>query len=109
MDPASAHYYDSIDGCVRIFEITEDWIRNEGMYESEMICDICGIDSSELGPLFHWDCDEETWNVFLELYWEKIKEKLIGMYFVDIEDHFEDAYDVSRSARGDSIWSDYRH
>ena len=46
---------------------------------------------------------------FLELYKDAIQKYLIGFYWVDIEDHFEDAIEVSDEARGDSIWSDYRH
>lgn len=108
MDSASAHYYDSIDGCISIREIDEDWVRNEGQYEHELICSVCGLDAKELG-MFEWEPDDEIWDMFLELHWKEIKEKLVGLYFVDIEDHFEDAYEVSRSARHDSIWSDYRH
>ena len=46
---------------------------------------------------------------FLELYKDAIQKYLIGFYWVDIEDHFEDAIEVSDEARGYSIWSDYRH
>jgi hypothetical protein len=38
-----------------------------------------------------------------------IKEKFKDLYWVDIEDHFEDAWDVTQDAINDSIWYDSRH
>ena len=49
--------------------------------------------------------EEEDWLTFLDIYKDKIEEKIIGLYFVDIED----AYEVTEEARDDSYWSDSRH
>ena len=51
----------------------------------------------------------KDWEVFCEEYKDVINEKLVGLYWVDIEDHFADACEVSEDARSDSKWSDYRH
>ena len=74
-----------------------------------MICDICDININDIINTATCDMTEDDWNAFLELYHDVIQDKLIGFYWVDIEDHFEDAIEVSEEARGDSIWSDYRH
>ena len=112
---AAKYYYNLEDtnGCINIHEITwddlrENWCR-QWRYELEMICDICDININDIINTATCDMTEDDWNAFLELYHDVIQDKLIGLYWVDIEDHFEDAIEVSDEARGDSIWSDYRH
>ena len=112
---AAKYYYNLEDtnGCINIHEITwddlrENWCRR-WCYELEMICDICDININDIINTATCDMTEDDWNAFLELYHDVIQDKLIGFYWVDIEDHFEDAIEVSDEARGDSIWSDYRH
>ena len=115
MCKSDAEYYDNLEntnGCVDITEITWDSLRDwyQGWSnELEMICDVCDIDKYDVINTATCDLTEEDWNAFLDLYHDVIQEKLIGMYWVDIEDHFEDAIEVSDEARGDSIWNDYRH
>ena len=38
-----------------------------------------------------------------------IIDKVEGFYVVDIEDHFEDACEVTEEARSRSLTSEYRH
>ena len=112
---AAKHYYNLKDtnGCINIHEITWDDLRENWCcrwcYELEMICDICDININDIINTATCDMTEDDWNAFLELYHDVIQDKLIGFYWVDIEDNFEDAIEVSDDARGDSIWSDYRH
>lgn len=121
MDKTSAEYYyhlEDTNGCVSIQEITWDWLINDGLWEWEMVCEYLGIDKNILGKYYesqtwkgsgYWDGPSEgDWLTFLEIYGD-IVEKIIGLYFVDIEDHFENAYTVTDNARDDSYWSDYRH
>ena len=120
MCKTDAEYYDRLkgtNGCVNIHEITWDWLKEEGSDEWKMVCTTCNIDdgifkdyvvNTDYGCRY-MSVSQDDWEAFLELYHDVIQDKLIGFYWVDIEDHFEDAIEVSDDARGDSIWSDYRH
>lgn len=121
MNKGNAEYYHNLEntnGCISIEEITLDWLENHS-WEWEMVCDYLDIDKSILGEYHesqtwkgcgYWSSpEEEDWLTFLDIYKDKINEKLIGLYFVEIEDHFEDAYEVTEEARGDCYWTDYRH
>ena len=82
-----------------------------------MVCTTCNIDDDIFKDYVvndDYGCwykrvPQDEWEAFLELYKDAIQKYLIGFYWVDIEDHFADASEVSDDARGDSIWSDYRH
>ena len=131
MSGNDAKYYDNLentDGCVSIQLIDLDWILNA--WEIEAVIDICNLDKSEVctfvenqtnkehwwddiykGKRGHWeDPTPEDWKTFCELHKDAIDELVSEeLYFVDIEDHFENAYDVIESARSDALWSDNRH
>ena len=120
MCKTDAEYYDKLkgtNGCVDIHEITWDWLKEKGRDEWKMVCTTCNIDddifkdyvvNSDYG-CWYKSVPQDEWEAFLELYKDAIQKYLIGFYWVDIEDHFADASEVSDDARGDSIWSDYRH
>ena len=60
-----------------------------------------------------WGCyreapDQEAWDAFVELHKEHLCETFRGLYFVEIEDHFEDAWDVIQEASSDALWSENR-
>lgn len=124
----NADAYANIEGasdCIRVKEITWSWIENNGDYEFETIAEICGLDLTPLisskffkiqkdddnwyNNYWHGYPDKEDWLVFIDMNRKAIEENLIGKYWVDIEDHFENAYEVTESARHDSIWSESRH
>ena len=112
MRKSDAEYYEGLEntkGCVNIQEITWDWIINDGLWEWEMICEYLDIDKSIISRYYKPDPSKEDWLTFIDIYKDKIEKELIGLYFVDIEDHFEDAYTVTDNARSDSLWCDYRH
>lgn len=104
MDEANADYYYDLDdtsGHISITKINWDFLK-ECSDEWEMVCDICDIDDSVLmQPNTDDYYTEDDWNAFLELYHDVIQQKLIGMYMVEIDDHFSKAYDVMQSARKD--------
>lgn len=118
MHESNAKYYDNLedtDGCISIERITMDWLRSNA-YEAEMVCDLLNKDISEITDWHDskysgwWNTpDQETWEAFLELHKEEIETVFKNLYWVDIEDHFADAYEITEQARDDAEWSDYRH
>jgi hypothetical protein len=113
-----ADYYDKLEnteGCIDVEKIDMDWLKNN-VYEFKMVCDLLDIDPSEVtvwGKHKYWQGwetpDQEMWETFLELHRDQIEEVFKDLYWVDIEDHFENAWDVTEEASDDAIWSDYRH
>ncbi len=115
MNEDNALYYDRLEDtldCISIEEINWDWIENQGYYEQSMVIDMCVsklTDEERLNQDKWGDFDRDDWEVFIEEHRTDIEKNLIGKYWVDIEDHFEDAYEVTENARDDSEWNDYRH
>lgn len=113
-----ADYYDKLahtEGCIDVEKINMDWL-NDHVHEFEMVCRLLDIDLSELTVIREnkywrgWETpDQDSWEAFLELHRDKIEEVFKDLYWVDIEDHFEGALDVTEKASDDAIWSDYRH
>ena len=113
-----ADYYDGLEhteGCIDVEKIDMDWLKNN-VYEFQMVCNLLDIDPSEItvwGKHKYWQGwetpNQEMWETFIELHKDQIEEVFKDLYWVDIEDHFEDALDVTEEASGDAIWSDYRH
>lgn len=116
MNETDANYYGNLahtEGCIDVERITMDWLRDRS-YEFEMVCDMLKVNPETIttkDPKYHcWDDpDPKTWNAFLESYEEQIKEVFRDLYWVEIEDHFEGAYEVTEDAYDDAIWSDGRH
>lgn len=115
MNEDNALYYDRLEDtldCISIEEINWDWIENQGYYEQSMVIDMCigKLTDEERLKQDKWgDFDRDDWKVFIKNHKTDIEKNLIGKYWVDIEDHFEDAYEVIENARDDSEWNDYRH
>lgn len=119
MREEDAEYYSGTvpDGCFGMSPITIDWIR-QCPEEAEMICDLLDVDMETVTTWHeyknswggYWETPhQEVWDSFVELHKEKIEEVFEGLWWVDIEDHFEDALEVTREAYGDSVWSESRH
>lgn len=86
------------------------------------ILQACNIDFSEVshketytyGPkkdysYTYWkDPDNEDWQQWVNANQSRL-EPVLGKYFVEIEDNFEDAWDVTENAYGDAIASESRH
>lgn len=131
MHEGYAKYYNNLENtedCITIELIDLDWILNT--WEHEAVIDMCDLDKSEVftfvenqtneehwwddiykGKRGHWeDPTPEDWKTFCELHKDAIQ-KLVDqkLYFVEIEDHFEDALDVTENARHDSLWRESRH
>lgn len=129
MSERDAKYYDKLEdtcGCIDIYPIDWDFILNNREYE--MVISLCNLDKSEILKFIEcekWYChsevykgkkgywkypDIEDWKTFCEIHKDSIEELINkNLYFVDIEDHFANALEVTEDARDDSLWSDYRH
>lgn len=116
MNETDANYYGDLahtEGCIDIERITMDWLSDH-RYEFEMVCDMLKVDPGTITykhPKYKcWEePDPEAWETFLELHKEQIKEEFRDLYWVEIEDCFEGAYEVTENAYDDAIWSDSRH
>lgn len=115
MNENNALYYDRLEDtldCISIEEINWYWVENQGYYEQSMVIDMCIdklTDEERLNQDEWGSFDRDYWKIFIENHKTEIEKNLIGKYWVDIEDHFEDAYEVTENARDDSEWNDYRH
>ena len=116
MHQADAKYYKKEHPSdIEIEKITIDWLRNNAN-EVEAIFKVLELDPSmittrEKGYFKdYWETpDQDAWESFLTMYEEKIKQAFSNLYWVDIEDHFENAYDVIDEARSDAKWGENRH
>lgn len=120
MHEFDANYYENLENtedCVSVTPITFDWLTHYPE-EVEMVCDMLEISPTEVtiytkaswGNYGWWETpDKEAWIAFLELHKDKIEEVFKDLYWVDIEDHFENAWDVTQEAHGDALWSESRH
>lgn len=116
MNETDANYYGDLahtEGCIDIERITMDWLSDH-RYEFEMVCDMLKVSPETITvKVPKYDCwddpDPETWDAFLESHKEQIKEVFRDLYWVEIEDCFEGAYEVTEDAYDDAIWSDGRH
>lgn len=96
-----------------IAEITYQWLL-DNYWEWELIFDFLDLDknliSYEREDYYYWeDPDPETWQMWIDDNIELLKEKIIGLYYVEIEDHFADAYELLESASDNALMIDYRH
>lgn len=116
MHQADAKYYKHEHPAdVEIEKITMEWLR-DNPDEIEAIFKVLKLDPSMITTYHegdywsYWETpDQDAWESFLTMYEEKIRQAFSNLYWVDIEDHFEDAYDVIDGAKSDAKWSDNRH
>lgn len=98
----------NVSDCITIDKITYDYLINS--YEEEMVFDLLGYNMDDyFGPDCSLEDQDKLFRVFCEEHRKEIEEKIIGKYFVDIEDHFPDWEEYNDLARGQCIWHDYRH
>lgn len=92
--------------CISIHKMDEDWVRTQGSWEAQMICDLIGI-ANPFNEDFY--PDEDDWSKFVDEHLDEMKEKVFGKYYIDIEDHFAEAEKILEFSRKHSEWKDYRH
>lgn len=117
MHESDAKYWEkeTPDYMCSITKITHQWLLDNN-WEWELIFDFLNLDKNlisyeeEGSYRNYWrDPDPEIWRLWVDENIDLLKEKVIDLYFVDIEDHFEDAYELIESAADDALISDYRH
>ena len=105
MHHRDAERYDNLpsDGCISIDAVGEEWIRNN-YWERELICNFLNIEEPDD------DCfSSEDWNEFVDSYIMPRIDEFDDIYFVEIEDHFEDCCEVLEDAIDDAICWTSRH
>ena len=117
MHESDAKFYekDTPGGCCTIERIDYQWLL-DNHWEWELVFDFLDIDKNTISKetegyygLYWDDPSEELWKSWIGENMALLKEKLFGLYYVSIEDHFEDAYEYIESARDNALYSDYRH
>lgn len=100
------------DACCDIDYIDEDWLMKHP-WEWELVFDYLNIDKNTISTEIkgsYWETVEiETWEEWLKTNKDLINKELVGLYFVEIHDHFENAYETIESASDDSLLTDWRH
>ena len=114
-----ALHYDNLENtsdCISIVPIDFNWVKEWGHSEVEAVMSILEMSpkvvTTWVKGKYHsyWeDPDQEAWNTFVDMHEDLIKERFKDLYWVDIEDHFVDAWEVTQDAIDDSLWYDSRH
>lgn len=123
MKELDAKWYkkDTPGNCCDIELIDEQWIKDH-CYEWQLIFDYLKLPYEEvaiqhecwykpkwLSEEYYWeDPDPELWHMWLDYNMDRLK-GIIGLYFVEIHDHFEDSYEYIDNAGKDALITDYRH
>ena len=120
MHKEDAEFYekDTPDDCCSIEEINHQWLLNN-RWEWKLVFDFLDIDkntiSTEIEYNSFWsssyweDPDEVTWKLWIDNNLSLLQEKLFGLYYVSIEDYFEDSYNYIESAGDDALHTEWRH
>lgn len=120
MHKEDAEFYekDTPNDCCSIEGIDRQWLLNH-RWEWELVFDFLGLDpniiskeikSDSFWPYSYWDDpDESTWRLWIDDNLPLLQEKLFGLYYVSIEDHFADAYNYIESAGNKALHTEYRH
>ena len=117
MRKEDAKFYkeDAPYGCCRIAKINKQWLL-DNRWEWELVFDFLNINKNTLSKehkgnyYSYWDDpDEEVWELWIDNNLALLQKKLFGLYFVDIEDHFEDACEYICNAADHALISVNRH
>ena len=120
MHKEDAEFYekDTPNDCGSIEEIDYQWLLNN-RWNWELVFDFLNIDkntiSTEIKSDGFWsysywdDPDDGMWEFWIDNNLSLLQEKLFGLYYVSIEDHFKDAYNYIESAGDDALHTEWRH
>lgn len=119
MHEDDAHYYNCLDntnGCITINPLNLEWIKQSWLEEWELIFDYFNLDKNIISKQIindyfsYWETpSKDTWETWVENNKDLLESELSDKYLVEIEDHFENAYEVTEQAYGDAIFSESRH
>jgi len=117
MHESDAKFYekDTPGGYCTIECIDYQWLL-DNRWEWELVFDFLNIDKNTISKeiegyySFYWDDpDEDLWRLWVDDNLSLLQEKLFGFYHVDIEDHFEGAYEYIENASIDALKTEWRH
>lgn len=117
MTEMDAKYYEKAtpDDCCDIELITHQWLL-DNHWEWELVFDYLNLDknlvSEEREGYRHsyWETpDSDLWAMWVEDNLEMLQKSVIGLYFVEIDDYFEDAYNFIEGAIDDALVYENRH
>ena len=117
MHESDAKFYkkDTPRGCCTIERIDYQWLL-DNHWEWELVFDFLDIDKNTISKetegyygLYWDDPDEDLWRLWVDDNLSLLQEKLFGLYHVDIEDHFEGAYEYIENASDDALKTEWRH
>lgn len=102
---------------IKITEVTEEYLENDGRFDTDAIFEVCELEkhlTDEELQIVHtaggfYYISQENWSKIYHNHKDLIDEKMIGMAFIDIEDHFENHRDAEEDARCCAVWSEYLH
>ena len=121
MHESDVEYYEGNvpEDCITIQEIDLDWIKKHD-WEWELILRACNIDFNEISTqrtqhyspkcsYTYWvDPSKDFWETWVEENKARF-EPILDKYFIEIEDHFEGAWEITENAYDDAIASESRH
>jgi hypothetical protein len=120
MHKSDAEFYekDTPNNCCSIEEIDYQWLL-DNKWNWGLVFDFLNIDrntiSTEIESDGFWhysywdDPDDGMWEFWIDDNLSLLQEKLFGLYYVDIEDHFEGAYEYIESASDNALKTEWRH
>lgn len=117
-DDAEFYEKDTPNDCCSIEKIDYQWLL-DNRWNWELVFDFLNIDKNIISteiqsdgfwPCSYWDDpDEVMWELWIDDNLSLLQEKLFGLYYVSIEDHFTDAYNYIESAGDDALYTEWRH
>ena len=117
-DDAEFYEKDTPNDCCTIECIDHQWLL-DNYWEWELVFNFLEIDKNTIStkiksdgfwPCSYWeDPDEDLWRFWIDDNLSLLQEKLFGLYYVDIEDHFEGACEYIESASNDALKTEWRH
>lgn len=120
MHESDAKFYekDTPGDCCTIECIDYQWLLNN-RWEWELVFDLLDIDKNTIStkiksdgfwPCSYWeDPDEDLWRLWIDDNLSLLQEKVFGLYYVNIEDHFEGAYEYIESVSDNALKTEWRH
>lgn len=98
---------DDAEDFIKLTRIDFYWLLNEGKYETDIIRKLTDIKDDVLEQN---DIPEESeWDEFIMKHEDELRDKVVGKYYVEIEDHYNGCeVDISK-AKYESVYYDSRH
>lgn len=114
-DDAKFYEKDTPKGCCTIECIDYQWLLNHS-WEWGLVFDFLDINKNTISNYIkdkwysYWDDpNKDSWKLWIDNNLSLLQEKLFGLYYVEIEDHFEGAFEYIESASDNALQTEWRH